>query len=101
LFFVFYGDGVRGVEDRVDMYWNGRRLESLRRQRFTANFRIDTLMVGATRTEGDHQFRGFVDEIAIYDFGGLTSQAIERRAAEMVRRHRHAALNDSEELQAP
>jgi hypothetical protein len=23
LFFVFYGDGLRGVEDRVGLYWDG------------------------------------------------------------------------------
>lgn len=101
LFFVFYGDGVRGVSDRATMYWDGRLADGFERQRFSATFRVGTLLLGATRPEGKNHFRGLADELAIYDFGGLSSQAIDRRAAAMVRRHRHSAFAAGSQPLAP
>lgn len=94
--FVYFGNGVVGVADGLDVYLDGVKTSSSVRASFASSLALDSrLVVGTSAPQfaaGDG-FEGRIDELAIYDFSGLTtSSAVAAKAEELVLRHYQGAV---------
>lgn len=89
---VYYGDGVSGVADRMDAWLDGVNLGNVRSS-FGRSIKVnEMLLVGAALQDGIGGFEGRIDEVAIYDLGRFATEAeIEAHLQGMVIRHRSAA----------
>jgi hypothetical protein len=89
---VFYGDGTAGVADRADAYLDGVPFTNVRNT-FTRAFPLSgTVVVGAARP-GYNGFQGRLDEVAVYDLGGLSDEgSVSAKVSQMVTNHMSAAL---------
>jgi hypothetical protein len=90
---VYYGDGLTGVADRMDAWLDGVNLGSVR-DTFARSIKVnEMLLVGAALQNGVGGFEGRLDEVAVYDLGRFaTEAAIESHIEGLVARHRAAAL---------
>lgn len=88
---VYYGDGLEGVADRVDAYLDGV-VYSYIRSNFARALRLDgDLMVGAA-IPGYNGFQGRLDEVAFYGLWDAGDEAaITAKVEAMVASHREAA----------
>ena len=91
---VFYGDGVAGVADRMDAWLDGVNLGNVR-SGFGRSIKVnEMLLVGAALQDGVGGFEGRLDEVAVYDLSRFASESeIEAHMQGLVARHRSAALN--------
>jgi len=94
--FVYYGNGAVGVADGLEVYLDGVKTSSSVRAGFSSSLALDTrLVVGTSAPQfaaGDG-FEGRIDELAIYDFSGLTTAvAVAAKAEELVLRHYQGAV---------
>lgn len=91
---VYYGDGVTGVADRMDAWLDGVNLGNVRDSFGRAIKTNEMILVGAALQDGVGGFEGRLDEVAVYDLGRFgTEAAVESHIAELVARHRNAAAN--------
>jgi hypothetical protein len=90
--FVFFGNDTGfGAADRVDVAFDGN-LRTIRRNQFTSAINLEgRLVVGAADVDLAKPFHGRIDELAIYDFDGLTAQEVAEKAADIARRHFYLA----------
>ena len=91
---VFYGDGVTGVADRLEAWVDGQNLGNARAN-YSRPISVNArLIVGAATPGGDNAFEGRLDEIAVYDLGNLATEAeVVTHVQDLVTRHLGAAAN--------
>ncbi|MGV3772536.1 MAG: LamG-like jellyroll fold domain-containing protein [Verrucomicrobiales bacterium] len=88
---VFYGDGITGVSDRVDAYVDGVAYPYVRNT-FTHPLNITGSLIVGAAMPGYNGFQGRIDELAVYDFSSLGSEeAIDAKVEQMVASHIAAA----------
>ena len=88
---VYYGDGLDGVADRVDAYFDGVQTQGIGNF-FTKRLSAASVVVGAALANGANGFEGRLDEVAVYDLSGLPDEtAVTDKVALMVTSHRTAA----------
>ena len=94
---VFYGNGQNfGVADRVDGIVDGVR-HTIARGKFSAGFALEgRVSVGAMTADLASPFLGRIDELAFYDLSKLTVEQIEKRVADMARRHIRSAQRSND-----
>lgn len=91
---VFYGDGASGVADRLEAWVDGVNLGNARNN-YSRGVKVsEQLLVGAALANAANGFEGHLDELAVYDWSGLGSEAaVAAKAQDLVTRHRGAATN--------
>ncbi len=98
LFFAYYGDGVNGVADRLDIYLDGTNAFTNIRGNFAAALPLgSSLVVGTSSAQWAvaDGFEGNLDELAIYNLNGLTTEtAVETKVRDMAARHYAAAQGE-------
>lgn len=82
--FVYYGNGIVGVADRLDIYIDGVNVAPYVRDTFVSSLNLAARLVVGTSTPqfaaGDG-FEGRLDELAVYDLSGLeTETAVNAKA---------------------
>lgn len=88
---VYYGDGLVGVDDRADAYLDGVPYQYVRNTFSRAIELGSSLLVGAA-TPGYNGFQGRIDELAVYDLSGLADEAaVTARVEQMVASHLNAS----------
>ncbi|MBX3748270.1 MAG: hypothetical protein KF833_23425 [Verrucomicrobiae bacterium] len=91
LMWVYYGDGERGVADRVDAILDGERYPHIGNS-LNRTLVLDPVVVGAANLAGANGFEGRIDEVALYDLSGFTDEAaLEAATTGMVARRLAAA----------
>lgn len=89
--FVYYGDGVDGVEDRVDAYLDGTPYQNIGNL-YSKRMDLSQIVVGAALANGANGFQGRTDEVAIYDLSSLLdSAAVTAKVSSMVTNHINTA----------
>jgi hypothetical protein len=95
---AYYGDGSTGVADRFDVYLDGTNAAQNIRATFVSDLTLSSLSIGSSGAQfasGDG-FEGNLDEFALYDLTGLTSEAdVTTKAADIAARHFAAAQQPS------
>lgn len=90
---VFYGNEATGVADRMDAWLDGVNLGNVRAT-FSRTLKLnERLLVGAALPDGVNGFEGSMDEIAIYDLGGLADEAAVTSRAQVLATHFAAATS--------
>lgn len=86
LFIVYYGDGVNGVDNRLDIYFD--RVPFTSAAVPPSQLALDQLFVGAALLNRANAFTGRLDEVAIYDLSSAgDAEAIEAKVTEMINSH--------------
>lgn len=87
VFIVSYGNGITGVADRLEMYLDGVAQGSNIRNTFTAALNLgNQFIVGNSPAPADG-FEGRMDEVAIYRFTDITTEAaLESKVTAMAAR---------------
>jgi Concanavalin A-like lectin/glucanases superfamily len=94
LLFAYYGDGVTGVADRLDIYMDGTNAAQNVRATFSSPLTLTSLVVGTSGAQfaAADGFEGRLDELALYDLGNLNDEsAVTVKAADIAARHFAAA----------
>jgi hypothetical protein len=75
--FAFYGNGIAGVSDRLDIYLDGALAAPNVRATFSSALSLTRFVAGTSAPQfaGLDGFEGELDEIAIYDLTGLTDES--------------------------
>ena len=94
LLWVYYGDGVTGVGNRLEAWVDGVSAGDVR-STFSRGVKVsEGLLVGAAIPGGTGGFEGRIDELAVYNLGYLPTDAdVTARVEELAARHMSAALN--------
>lgn len=84
---VYYGDGVTGIADGADIYFDGVKLANVRNTFSSPLDLLGSLTVGGS-SPGYDGFKGRLDELAVYDLGHLPDvAAITAKAEQLVASH--------------
>ncbi len=91
---VFYGDGINGVADRLECWLDGVASGNVR-DTFSRGITVSSLLVvGAANTAHANGFQGRLDELAVYDLSDLPDEAaVTAKANELMTRHLLVATN--------
>ncbi len=88
---VYYGDGIDGVADRVDAYLDGINYPAIGNL-YTKRMNLGMVLVGAALENLANGFEGRLDEVAIYDLSALPDEAaVNAKVEGMVTRHINSA----------
>jgi hypothetical protein len=96
--FAYYGDGITGVADRVDIYFDGTNAAQNVRASFASALTLSSLVIGTSAPQFAvaDGFEGNLDEFAIYDLSEFTTEnEVAAKAADVASRHFAAAQQPS------
>lgn len=86
--FVYYGDGVEGVANRTDAYFDGALIQDIGAGMYCHPRLNSTIIVGSAQADGVGGFKGNIDEVAFYDLGALADEAaVTAKVSAMVTNH--------------
>ena len=92
--FVYYGDGIDGVANRVDAYLDGTNYSNIGNGMSAPLGLSSGVFVGAANAGGASPFDGDLDEVAVYDLSDLTNEAdVTTAVSAMVNNHIEAAAS--------
>ena len=95
---AYYGDGLTGVADRLDIYLDGTNAAQNVRATFASSLTLSSLFFGTSeaRFASPDGFEGNLDELALYDLASLaTENGVTAKAADIAARHFAAAQQPS------
>lgn len=95
---AYYGDGVTGVADRLDIYLDGTNAAQNVRATFASALALSSLSFGTSGAQfaTADGFEGNLDELALYDLASLaTENNVTAKAADIAARHFAAAQQPS------
>jgi hypothetical protein len=91
--YTFYGNGTFGVADRVDIAVDGV-VNTVSRGGFSSGFDFtNQLIVGAALTNSANAFQGQIDELAFYDFSGMTQAEIASKVQDIASHYALGSLD--------
>ncbi|MGN6386958.1 MAG: LamG-like jellyroll fold domain-containing protein, partial [Verrucomicrobiota bacterium] len=94
--FVYYGDALDGVADRVDAYIDGQNSQYIGNL-YSKRMNLSQILVGAAEANGTGGFEGRVDELAIYDLSDLPDEiSVNEKMNALVASHLDKARNGAE-----